>query len=260
LSALGYSPPTETTINSFLGYASRTYAPPRGWTAGWQVLAMIATPPAGKRGGIIQTIERGKWMVTLAGAARDYPPTDETGFLEFARSLPSPELYRAISQAEPVSPIRSYRRTENRLRHYERLSRSPGNFVVLGDAACSLNPVYGQGMTVAAIGALVLDRSLRRLPPTGGARWAHRFQQDLARAQSTAWLLATGEDFRHPTTEGRRRTPGVWLLHRYIDRLQLAATHSPAVHKALIEVLNLLRPPASLVAPELLLRAMLAPH
>ena len=95
LAALGYPRPPETTVNAFLGYASRWYAPPSGWTADWQVLAMLATPPAGKRGGIIQTVEGNRWVVTLAGAAHDYPPTDEEGFRAFARSLPSPEPSRS---------------------------------------------------------------------------------------------------------------------------------------------------------------------
>jgi 2-polyprenyl-6-methoxyphenol hydroxylase-like FAD-dependent oxidoreductase len=162
LAALGYPRPPETTVKAFLGYASRWYTTPPGWTADWQVLTVVATPPAGKRGGIIQTIDGHQWVVTLAGAARDHPPTDEEGFRTFARSLPSPELYQPIQQAEPISPIRGYRRTENRLRHYDRPGRWPAGFLVLGDAVCSLNPVYAQGMTVAALGALVLDRSLRR--------------------------------------------------------------------------------------------------
>ena len=256
LAALGYPRPPETTVNAFLGYASRWYAPPSGWTADWQVLAMLATPPAGKRGGIIQTVEGNRWVVTLAGAAHDYPPTDEEGFGAFARSLPSPELYQAIQGAEPISSIRGYRRTENRLRHYERLGHWPAGFLVLGDAVCSLNPVYAQGMTVAALGALVLDRSLCRARRRG-YRLALRFQRDLARAQATAWLLATAEDFRHPTTEGVRPPLGSYLMHRYIDRLELVAAESPAVHRALIEVLNLVRPPLGLLAPRLALQALM---
>jgi 2-polyprenyl-6-methoxyphenol hydroxylase-like FAD-dependent oxidoreductase len=255
LARLGYPRPRETTVNAFLGYASRLYMPPQGWTAGWRVLAMVATPPAGKRGGVIQTIEGQRWLVTLAGAAREYPPTDEAGFVAFARSLPSPELYQAIAQAQPMSSIRGYRRTENRLRHYETLGRWPAGFLVMGDAACSLNPIYAQGMTVATLGALTLNRCLRR-PWLHGARLSRRFQRDLARVQATPWLLATGEDFRHPTTEGVRPGPGSHLMHRYIDRLQLVATYSPSVHRALIEVLNLLRPPLALLAPRLAVQSL----
>ena len=255
LALLGYPRPRETTVNAFLGYASRLYTPPAGWTAGWQVLAMVATPPAGKRGGVVQTIEGQRWLVTLAGAARDYPPTDEAGFVAFARSLPSPELYQAIEHARPMSPIRGYRRTENRVRHYETLGRWPAGFLVLGDAACSLNPVYAQGMTVATLGALALARRLRR-PRSHGERLSRRFQHDLARVQATPWLLATAEDFRHPTTEGPRPGPGSHLMHTYIDRLQLVASSSPSVHRALMEVLNLLRPPVGLLAPRLALQAL----
>ena len=257
LARLGYPRPRETTVNAFLGYASRLYTPRRGWTSGWQVLAMLATPPAGKRGGIIQTIEGQRWFVTLAGAAHDYPPTDEDGFLAFARSLPSPELYAAIANAQPISPIRGYRRTENRLRHYETLGRWPAGFLVIGDAVCSLNPIYAQGMTVATLGAQALAQRLRR-PRSYGARLSRRFQRDLARAQATPWLLATAEDFRHPTTQGARPGPASHVMHQYIDRLQLVATHSPRAHRALIEVFNLLRPPLGLLAPQLAVEALLA--
>ena len=99
--------------------------------------------------------------MTLGGAGGDHPPTDEAGFLEFSRSLITPALYEAIKDAEPISPIYGYQRTANQLRHYERLARWPENFVALGDAACAFNPIYGQGMSVAAMGALALDEFLR---------------------------------------------------------------------------------------------------
>jgi flavin-dependent dehydrogenase len=247
LAALGYGRPAETTINAFLGYASRWYQPAADPSRDWHLLGLLASPPQGTRGGIVQPIEGGRWIVTLAGAARDYPPTDEAAFLEFARSLPGPELYDAIRQATPLGPIRAFRRTANRLRHFERLRPLPAGFVAVGDAVCSLNPVYGQGMTVAALSALALGRWLRRPTPT-----ARQFQRRLRRTVAPAWLLATGEDFRHPTTEGGRPDLPTRLMHRYIDRLQLVATHSPAAHRALIEVLNLLRPPLSLLDPRLL--------
>jgi hypothetical protein len=110
-------------------------------------------------------------------------------------------------------------------------------------------------MTVATLGALTLASCVRR-PWLHGQGLSRRFQRDLARVQATPWLLATAEDFRHPTTEGGRPGPGSHLMHRYLDRLQLVATRSPSAHRALIEVINLLRPPLGLLAPPLLLQAL----
>src|SRR6476661_963892 len=119
-------------------------------------------PPTQLRGGAVFPLDSQRWIVTLSGAGGDYPPTDEDGFLAFARSLRDPFLYETLKEARPLSSISGNRSTENRLRHYERLARWPGGLVVLGDAACALNPIYGQGMTAAALAALTLDRCLRQ--------------------------------------------------------------------------------------------------
>src|SRR5262249_6340950 len=152
--------------------------------------------------GLIVPIEGGRWLVTLTGRGGATPPTDEAGFLEFARNLPSPVLYEALREAEPLSPISGFRGTENRLRHFERLRRWPEGFVVLGDAACAFNPVYGQGMTTAALGAVALGECLKEQRRRGGqpAGVARRFQQKLAEVTGVPWTLATGEDHRYATT------------------------------------------------------------
>ena len=112
------------------------------------------------RGGVLFPLEGGRWLVTLIGVGRDYPPIDEAGFLRFARSLRSPMLHNVIREATPISGFYRYRRTENQLRGYDGLSRWPNGFLVLGDAACAFNPIYGQGMTVCALEAHQLDQSL----------------------------------------------------------------------------------------------------
>ena len=114
-------------------------------------------------------------MVMLAGIMGDYPPTDEDGFNAFAATI-DPDFYAALQQAEPISGIISYRRTENRFRHYEKLERWPDRFVVIGDAVCGFNPVYGQGMTVSAMAAENLGQVLAQ---AGGQldRVAQRFQR-----------------------------------------------------------------------------------
>jgi len=248
LEALGYARPQETVVNSFLAYATRWYRRPANFPAQWRLLFINGRPPDVPRGGAIFAVEGDHWVVTLGGAARDYPPTDEAGFMAFARSLPSPLLYQAIKDAEPVSPIYGYQRTTNQLRHFERLARWPQNFVVTGDAACAFNPIYGQGMSVAAMGALALDECLRE---GRGPGMAQRFQKRLAKVSEGAWLLATGEDFRYPTTEGGQRTWMTRFSHWYIDQVLQALPDSTEITRAFMEVSQLLKPPAALFHPRI---------
>jgi 2-polyprenyl-6-methoxyphenol hydroxylase-like FAD-dependent oxidoreductase len=192
--------------------------------------------------------------VTLTGGDGHYPATDEAGFLDGARTLRSPDLYEAIRDAEPIGPIASYRATENRLRHYERARRWPEGLVALGDAVCALNPVYGQGMTTAALGAEVLDRCLRRSRAPQDIRpgTSLMFQRELARTIAAAWLLATGSDYRFRRTEGPPRRRSTRMMHRYVDALTQLSTRNARVRLRLLEVFHLLHPPAALFGPGVL--------
>jgi 2-polyprenyl-6-methoxyphenol hydroxylase-like FAD-dependent oxidoreductase len=259
LEELGYGPIAETTINSFLGYASRCYARPAGFQADWKTLLIMSRPPGNPRAGALFPIEGNRWMVTLSGAAYDYPPTDEAGFHDFARSLASSLLYDVISGAQAVTPIAGYQRTENRLRHYEQLRRWPQGFVVLGDAVCAFNPIYGQGMTAAAQGAIILGQCLEadQSRRHGERTFAPRFQRQLAKSNARLWMMATGEDFRYTTTQGGKRDHRTRLVHCYLDRVALLASDKPNIYAALLEVVNLLKPPATLLMPTIMIPTVL---
>ncbi len=205
LSEIGYEPPAETAINAHPGYASRLYKIPADFNADRKALAQ-ASPPEHIRGGIMFAIEGDRWIVTLAGRDRDYPPTDEEGFLTFARSLRNPLIYEAIKNAEPLTPITGDRGTENRWRHYELLERWPESLIAIGDSVCSFNPVYGQEMATAPIGAEWLDKCLRE--QSGDLNGlARRFQRGLARLYADPWMLSTGEDYPLPQRPGRDAEP-----------------------------------------------------
>lgn len=205
LASLGYPSPQETRVNSFPGYATRIYQRPIGLNESWKTMYIKPTPPSGTRGGLIIPIEGDRWQVTLVGMARDYPPTDEEGFLTFARSLPTQQLYEAIKEAEPLSKAYGYRHTENRLRHYDRLPCYLEGFLVSGDAVCALNPVYAQGMTVAAMSSLALDRCLKSLSQRQAVNdligLAGMFQKQLNKVVAGPWQMAIREDRRWPSTE-----------------------------------------------------------
>ena len=258
LAALGYENPPEKRVNSFLGYASRWCQRPTDVIA--QGVIIAAKPGESTRGGVLYPVEDDRWIVTLSGIAGDHPPGDEAGFLAFAQSLRHPMLYDLLKTAKPCSPIHCYRRTENQWRHYEQLPAMPSGIVALGDAVCCFNPVYGQGMTAAALGAITLQQCLRKAnQTTQQVHWERQFQSQLSKTLNTPWLMATGEDFRWPSTEGER--PG-WVarqLQRYFDRiLHLSLTNSEA-HRAFIEVAHLVKPPTIFFTPTILWQALTQP-
>ena len=258
LQALGYEAPRETTINSFLGYASRWYEKPAGFAADWKCLLIAPKPLSNPRSAVIYPIENGQWIVTLGGISRVFPPTDEAGFLEFARQLTTPALHDAIQNAEPLSSIFGYQRTENRWRHYEALTRWPMGLAVLGDAVCAFNPVYGQGITTGALGALTLARCLHAQATRHADVTAIGlpFQRALAQVNQTAWLMATGEDFRWPATEGGRPGTLTRLLHRYMDQVLQIASHDAFAQHAFMQVSHLVKPPSHLFSPAIMARVI----
>ncbi len=259
LEALGYPAPEQVTINPLLGYASRYYARPADLDLDWRG-ALFSGTPSDPHGAVLLPIEGNRWHVTVAGMGGDYPPTDDAGFIEFLRGLRSPLLYDVLRQAEPLSPVVGYRRTENQMRRYERLAHRPERLVVLGDAACAFNPIYGQGMTVAALSAELLGTCLRERSGAGLTGLAADFQRRLARITGLAWLLATGEDLRYPTTQGPRPSRATRLTHRYLDRVIAATTDTPAVGRTFLSVAHLLIPPAALFAPRIAYAALATGH
>ncbi|HKS70733.1 MAG TPA: hypothetical protein VJQ45_09945, partial [Ktedonobacterales bacterium] len=259
LEALGYPAPEQVTINPLLDYGSRYYARPADLDLGWRG-ALFSGTPAAPRAAVLLPIEGNRWHVTVAGMGGDYPPTDDAGFLEFLRGLRSPLLHDVLRDAEPLSPAVGYRRTENQMRRYEHLARRPERFVVLGDAACAFNPIYGQGMSVAALSADLLGTCLRERPKGDLGGLAGDFQRRLAGVTGLAWLLATGEDTRYPTTQGPRPGLSARLAHRYFDRVIAATTDTPHVGRTFLSVAHLLIPPAALFAPRIAFAALATGH
>lgn len=247
LAALGVPRPRESVVASHLGYASRVYARPER-RDDWDLLAVRQALPSG-RAAVLYPVEGDRWFVTLAGHGDDVPPHDEEGFAAYAAGVEG--VAEALDGARPLTRIATYRRTENRWRHWERLRIWPDGVLVVGDATCAFNPVYGQGMTVAAVQARLLGAALGR--PGWGEGDARRLQRRLAGVLRDPWRLATQEDFRYAGTVGRR-SPATRLLHAYTDEVLRAATSDVAVSLRFFEVTHLLRPAAALGSPAMLVR------
>lgn len=252
---LGYEEPEETVINAFLGYVSRRYRRPTRATGDWQMLYILPNAPDEPRAGLIFPEEGDTWVVMMAGINQDYPPTDEEGFLAYARSI-DPLFYAAVKSAEPISRPYGYRRTENRWRHYESLSSWPERFVVVGDAFAAFNPVYGQGMTVSAMTAVALDEALRKAG-TDLHGLAPGFQKTVANVTRPVWLLTTGADLAWPGTQGGS-DPGLMdrFTYWYTDRVMDAIPYDDVVRRAFLDVNHLMRPATALMSPAILWRVI----
>ena len=258
LAAAGYERPEETIVDAELAYATRLYRRSGDDDAGgWKAVFLQARPPHSRRMAVLFPIEGDRWMLTVAGTNGEVPPTDEQGFLEFTQGMRSPAIADIIDRLEPVAPIVGYRRTENRRRHYESL-RMPDGFVVVGDAACAFNPVYGQGMSAAALTAEALDRylgqHLARHDSVVGV--SSRAQRAVAKANAGAWMVAIGEDLRYPETRGGKVGIADRLIRRYLDRVVAAAAVDPVVNAAFFDVVALLAAPTSLMHPALVARVL----
>lgn len=256
LTDLGYDPAPEESINSDIGYASRFYRRPEGFPAPWHGLIINGRPPHNPRAGLILPVEDGRWHVTLGGFAGHHPPTDEAGFLTWARDLPDPSLYEAIRVAEPLTRIRGYRTPTNTWRHFERLKRWPRHLIALGDAVCHYNPIYGQGMSAAALSAQTLGESLSAPEPESGFEPA--FQRALARVVAVPWQIATGEDLRWPGVRlsGEKAPRGQGLRHAYGNLVLRQAVEDPVVADAFLDMIMNLRSPTVLARPRVLVRVL----
>ena len=252
LEALGYARPVKDQVRIGLGYATRTYRLPPDALGGDLAVLQAATPQH-PRTGALQRLEGDRWMLTLAGILGDHPPADPGGFLAFAQSLRFPDIYEAVRNAEPLDDPVPFRFPASVRHHYERLNRFPDGLLVLGDAVASFNPIYGQGMSVAAVEALALRRHLGRGTEPQPRRWF----RDLAQVVDVPWDMSAGGDLVFPGVPGRR-TPKVGLVNAYITRLHAAAAHDASLASAFIRVAGLVAPPQTLLRPNVAVRVLWA--
>lgn len=217
---------------------------------------VVEDPDRGHRIGMLVPAEGDRWIVTLGSFHGDVPTTEADAYEDFARSLPSPVIADILARAEALSPVLTHRMPTSQRRHVERLDRTPPGFLVLGDAICSLNPVYVQGMTAAALQARSLDRAVARHGPASPAL-ARAFYRRAAKVIDAPWKIAAWIDFGDPRTTGSRPA-GTGVVNRYLDKLFLACNASVPVADQTLRVQNLLARPESLLTPAMALRVLLA--
>ncbi|MFF9064228.1 FAD-dependent oxidoreductase [Streptomyces sp. NPDC014891] len=258
LAGIGAEAPHEETLDTGLAYGTRVYRAPaedgdsdaRGY--------YIVPNPAQVYGGVVLPLGDGHHLVTLSGLRGDEPPTDEGAFEEFAKRLPHPVISDWMARAEAVSPVYGFRNTANVRRRYDRPGRRPAGFLAVGDALCAFNPIYGQGMAVAALTAVALRAALadpKRTPTT------RRVQRALLDASRQAWDISAGADKKMPGATGDAARPGPldrgvgWYLGRVVER----AAGDPAVGAPYREAITLTAPLTRLFAPSVARAVLFGP-
>jgi 2-polyprenyl-6-methoxyphenol hydroxylase-like FAD-dependent oxidoreductase len=250
LENFGFARPEEQKVEIGLGYTTRVYRRCPSDLHGKLAVVVAGSGPNWRNGTVLFQSED-RWIVSIGGYFGDHAPDDDQMFAAYAGSLPISEIHDIVAHAEPLTDFISYRYPANLRRHYERLKRFPENYLVFGDALCSFNPVYGQGMTVAAQEAALLQACLLE----GSADLARRFFRAAKTAIDTPWDIAVGNDLRHPQVSGPRPRK-VRFFNWYVGKLHMAARQDAMLTNAFLEVANLQASPMLLLHPAVVLRVL----
>jgi 2-polyprenyl-6-methoxyphenol hydroxylase-like FAD-dependent oxidoreductase len=251
LAEIGYRRPVEDEVVVNLRYTSRLIRIEPGAVP--EQLVLIGPTPQRPRTMSLFAYENDTWLFTVSGYAGHHPVADYQPMVDFAAPFAPPHIVAALRTAEPLTDVSTFRFRANRRRRYDRMRHFPHGLLVIGDAMCSFNPIYGQGMSVAAKQAIVLRECLHR----GDRHLARRFFRSAAKPIDTAWRMAVGADLALPQVQGPR-PPTVRLINAYIHQILAAAEHDPIVAARFLRVSALLEKPHRLMTPPIVARVIAA--
>ncbi|KAL4459144.1 hypothetical protein ABPG75_014009 [Micractinium tetrahymenae] len=268
LEAAGHQAPDASKVDAQLTYTTGFFRMPKDWDNERWMGHVTFGRPHGLRGCGVFPAEDRTWQVFVYGVNGEQPPTEKKQLLEYVASLPDGEIFEALRHAELLSPLKKYGGAYNIQRSYDKASVAmPGGLLVLGDAVQALNPVYGQGMSVAAMSALALDSELatalagaaspkqRRSAVQGLSR---TFQKKLAAVIAPAWMMAAAEDIRYPATkvEGNGPAPPSRLMQACLDNVIRACHRKVENIELFFEIAHMVRPPSHILHPRLVAAAL----
>jgi len=253
LRSAGYAPPPVDTVEVDTRYATQVYRRDPRIALDWKAAAVIDEPST-RRLAMAVPAEGDRWLVVLGGLNGEVPPVEPCERLAWAESLPSPVIADLMASSEPVGDPVTHRFPANQRRRLDKLRRFPSGWTLLGDAVCSFDPIYGQGMTSAALQAAALGACLDRTSSVD-QRFGRRFHKSVAAVVAAPWSVAVGGDFAYAGTTGPKPF-GTDVLNRYIRRVTVAAQHDDRVAIRFNEVVAMVRRPESLLTPMFALRAL----
>lgn len=247
LTAHGYPAPREKTYTVGLNYASQFFRMPQGTL---DAKAVVAARPLEKfTGAGLLAYEDDTVILTLIGLAGHRPPTDLPGLLDAAAVVLPARMDAALRAAEPVGPVAAQQYPVSVWRRYDRLDRFPDGLLAIGDAVCSFNPVWGQGMTSAVLQAVSLQRCLSE----GHTDLRRRYFRAAARRLTPIWRSNRVVDFVVIPADGWRAIPKR-ALNVPMNMLWRAASRDIRLTETWIRSIELLDPPTVWLRPSTLRR------
>lgn len=251
LQSLGYERPLEDCVVVQLTYMSQSLR--MATDAPHELAFLVGIVPGRPRGVGLLHCENDTWVFTVMGVGGHEPAADLAAMCAFVEDFAPPRLLAAVRGAEPIGEPVRHRTPCSRWRRYDKMRRFPEGLLVTGDAVCSFNPIYGQGMTVAALEALALRDCLS----CGTKDLARRFFRAAAVPIRQAWQLSATPDLALPEIEG---SPPLIarLFNRYLDRVLTAAETDAAVLNQFMRVITLVDPATRLLRPEVIWPAVRA--
>lgn len=253
--ALGWERPAETEVGVDLSYATVVVAIPPNAPSDWKLVLTQPDPPFLALHAVLVPIEGDRWIIAIADHHAVARPETWDAFLEASRSLITPTVYNALRYAQPPDGIRHYRFPVSIWKHFELLPSLPRGVLPVADAFCRFNPIHGQGMSSAAKQALLLQDVLGRAVAAADpiAALQAGFMAEVASVLETPWNMSTSADLAFPMTRGIR-PENFEEAQQFEAALFRAAVADPDVHRAMMEVAQLLQPQSRLKEPQIMRR------
>lgn len=251
----GFCAVPRTRVNPKLAYASQLYKVKQGHKV--KPIEVAPHAPESPRAAGFWPVEKGYWLLTLIGMNAVSPGAEQKTFNEFAGKLSSNSIAKSLQFLEPVSAISHFQGTENVWSRYDQMKDHPAGLLVMGDAMCAFNPLYGQGLTLIAMAAKALEKRLNSGQKQGfSAKWVKGTYRRFNRFFFVAWMVAVSEDMRWPETQGRNLAWYLKLSYLYMDRILDACVYSKGLAHQCLSIANMVSSPFHLIRPDNIFRAL----
>jgi flavin-dependent dehydrogenase len=238
----------EEKVKINLTYASQFFELPESEERDWAIKIVYPNPPLEKSGGTISKVEGNRYVVTINRYHSDEQIND---IMRLAKQLPKPDIYNEIKDAAPLSETAIYRVPQIVWRRFEKMKNLPEGLLLIGDTVCRIDPVFGQGMSIAVLEALALKKYLKDTKTISSAR----FQKRVAKMISPIWGMVLAEDFRYPETTGNKPY-GLKLQQWYAKEIFLLSAEDSRIYDRFVKVMNLIGPMTILMHPKVVFRVL----